>query len=104
MVVTGREQISLSDSVPVTGHEADEHRGADQDLPENLRAHARFRVGVVVCAGLLLVLLWGAVTLHLGFDKAQTTSHASLNVANLSQVVDEYLTRRIYEIDQALVA
>src|SRR5665213_3223623 len=102
MVIADRGQISSSDSVPVIGHEPDEIRCDNQDVQEAM--HARFRVGVGVCAGLLLVLLWGAVTLHLGFDKAQTTSHASLNVANLSQLVDDYLTRRIYEIDQALVA
>jgi hypothetical protein len=58
---------------------------------------------VAACTGFLLFLLWGGTALHLTFDKAQTTYQASLNVANLSQVVEEHLTHRIYEIDQALL-
>src|SRR6185437_5417754 len=79
---------------------------SSQSRPPAIAAHSgrRFSFSVVGCTALLLALLWGGIGLELAFDKAQTTYHASVNVANLSQIVDEHLTGVLSEIDRALTA
>src|SRR5581483_7148804 len=65
-------------------------------------AASRFRTSVAICTALLLGLLWTGAALHLMQDKSQTIYLAVMNVGNLSQVVDEHVTRLVYEIDTAL--
>jgi signal transduction histidine kinase len=81
------------------------HIFSETSAPETspARSPLRFRLGVAASTAFMLALLWGGVVAFLHFDASQAVAHAFVNVANLTQAVDEHISSLMRAIDQTLL-